>query len=74
MAARGKDTTMKTLFVATAAFAALVMIAPIGNAASVAEPECSGLCHALSDAIIRANGYDPATGLPLHHRRHSRRH
>jgi hypothetical protein len=31
-AAWGKDTTMRTLFVATAAFAALVMVAPIGNA------------------------------------------
>ena len=32
MAARGKDTTMRTLLVATAAFAALVMGAPIGKA------------------------------------------
>jgi hypothetical protein len=65
---------MKPLFLTTAAFAALVMVAPIGNAASAAEPECSAQCHALGDAIVRANGYDPATGLPLHHRRHSRRH
>jgi hypothetical protein len=32
MAARGRDTTMKTLFLATAAFAALVMVVPIGTA------------------------------------------
>ena len=32
MAARGKDTAMRTLFLTTAAFAALVMIAPVGTA------------------------------------------
>jgi hypothetical protein len=32
MVARGKDTTMRTLFLTTAAFVALVMIAPVGAA------------------------------------------
>ena len=47
MAARGKDTTMRTLFVATAAFAALVMIAPIG--APTPTRSCASVCGTVGD-------------------------
>jgi hypothetical protein len=55
MTARGKDTTMRTFFLTTAAFAALVMIAPVGNA-HAAELSCPGAAIAVHDVTV---------GLPL---------
>jgi hypothetical protein len=55
LAARGKDTTMKTLFLATAALAALVLGAPIGTA-HAGELSCPDAAVAVHDVIV---------GLPL---------
>jgi hypothetical protein len=46
---------MRTLFLATAAFAALVMVAPVGNA-HAAELSCPGAAIAVHDVTV---------GLPL---------